>query len=161
MTSPASIPTKHRRQRLILDLVRRSHIQTQEQLVSALRGRRVAVTQATVSRDIRELGLVRVPDGAGARYLPPAAEIDVTAAQRRLQSALREHLVTLEFIDLLGVLHTLPGCASVVATAIDGARFDELAGTLAGDDTVLMIARSRPAAQRLSARLRAMADERP
>jgi len=150
-------PMKSARQRAILDLVRTRDIRTQEELVEALHRRRLDVTQATVSRDIRELGLLRVHDADGARYMAPAAELDSESAENRLRNALREHVRTIEFIDLLGVMHTLPGCAPLVAGALDGARFDEIAGTVAGDDTVLVVTRSRPAAQRLNMRLRMMA----
>lgn len=149
-------PTKAERHRLILELVRTRILRTQEELVDALRERHLDVTQATVSRDIRELGLVRVHDSDGARYMLAVAELDADAATERLRSVLREHVRSVEFIDLLGVMHTLPGCAMVVGAAIDAARFEEIAGTVAGDDTVLIVTRSRPAAQRLNMRLRAM-----
>jgi transcriptional regulator of arginine metabolism len=154
-----SVASKRRRQRAILELVRTRTIRTQDELVSALHGRHQDVTQATVSRDIRELGLLRVPGENGARYVVPGAEVDERAARRRLHNALTEHTHGIEFIDLLGVVHADPGTASVVAVALDNARFDELAGTVAGDDTVLLIARSRPAAQRLMATLRTITEE--
>ncbi len=150
---------KGARQRAILELVRRRVIRTQEELVDQLRHRRLDVTQATVSRDIREMGLLRVHDQGGTRYVAPVAELDVEGAQHRLRSAVREHVVSIEFIDLFGVVHAAPGTAPLVGGAIDGARFDEVAGTVAGDDTVLVITRSRPAAQRLWLRLRAMSGE--
>jgi transcriptional regulator of arginine metabolism len=150
---------KQTRQRAILELVRTRTIHTQEEMVSALAGRHLDVTQGTVSRDIRELGLLRVPGPGGARYAQAGAEVDEHVARQRLHNALTEHTSGLEFIDLLGILHVEPGSASLVAAAIDSARFDELAGSVAGDDTVLLIARSRPAAQRLLATLRSIWDE--
>ena len=156
MIVAAQLAPKASRHRAILELVRTRVIRTQDDLVDALRRRRLAVTQATVSRDIRELGLVRVPGNGGARYVAPAAELDAGAADTRVRRALREHVQSLEFVDLLGIAHTAPGSASLVAAAIDAGRFDEVAGTVAGDDTVLIVARSRPAAQRLLARLKHM-----
>jgi len=156
---PTNGQSKAARQRTILELVRTQAVRTQDELVDALHRRRLEATQATVSRDIRELGLVRVHDSEGARYMVPVAELDAESADERLRNALREHLRTVEFIDLLGVMHTLPGCAPLVAAALDGARFEEIAGTIAGDDTVLIVTRSRPAAQRLNLRLRTMAIE--
>jgi transcriptional regulator of arginine metabolism len=153
------VTTKRSRQRAILDLVRTRTIRTQDELVSALRRRHLDVTQGTVSRDIRELGLLRVAGDDGARYVLPGAEIDERGARVRLHNALREHTQGIEFIDLLGVVHAQPGTASLVAVALDNARFEELAGTIAGDDTVLLVARSRPAAQRLMARLRSIIEE--
>ena len=114
-----------------------------------LHRRRFPVTQATVSRDIRELGLLRVHDDAGPRYMAPVAELDVEQTMQRLRNAIREHVQAIEFVDLFGIVHTAPGCAPLVGGALDGSRFEEVAGTIAGDDTVLVIARSRPAAQRL------------
>ena len=153
------VATKSGRQRAIVELVRTSTIRTQEELVAALRRRHLAVTQATVSRDIRELGLLRLPGEGGPRYVLPGAELDERAARARLHNALSEHAHGIEFIDLLGVVHSQPGTASLVAVALDNARFDELAATIAGDDTVLLVARSRPAAQRLLATLRTILEE--
>lgn len=144
---------KPARHRAILNLVRSGVIRTQEELVAELHRRRFAVTQATVSRDIRELGLVRVHDDAGPRYMAPVAEVDADQTMHRLRNAIEEHVLTMEFVDLLGIVHTAPGCAPLVAAAVDASRFDEVAGTIAGDDTVLVITRSRPAAQRLLRRL--------
>jgi len=119
-------PMKSARQRAVLDLVRTRVIRTQEELVEALHRRRLDVTQATVSRDIRELGLLRVHDAEGPRYMAPAAELDAESAEDRLRNALREHVRTVEFIDLLGIMHTLPGCAPLVAGALDGVRLEEI-----------------------------------
>ena len=152
---------KRSRQHAILQLVRTRTIRTQEELVAALRSRHLDVTQATISRDIRELGLVRVPGDGGPRYAQPGAEVDERVARMRLHNALSEHATGIEFVDLLGLVHAAPGSASLLAAALDGARFDELAGTVAGDDTVLLVARSRPAAQRLLATLRTLAEETP
>lgn len=155
-TGTAAKPARHR---AILGLVRGGVIRTQEDLVDALHRRRFPVTQATVSRDIRELGLLRVHDDAGPRYMAPVAELDEEQTAQRLRNAIREHVQGIEFIDLFGIVHTAPGCAPLVGGALDGSRFEEIAGTIAGDDTVLVIARSRPAAQRLLLRLRSLLEE--
>jgi transcriptional regulator of arginine metabolism len=91
--------------------------------------------------------------------MAPVAELDAEQTMQRLRNALREHVQAIEFVDLLGIVHTAPGCAPLVGGALDGSRFEEVAGTIAGDDTVLVIARSRPAAQRLLLRLNAMSEE--
>ena len=155
MLGPAAKPARHR---AILALVRGGVIRTQEDLVAELHRRRFPVTQATVSRDIRELGLLRVHDDAGPRYMTPVAELDVEHTMQRLRNAIREHVIGIEFVDLFGIVHTAPGCAPLVGGALDGSRFEEVAGTIAGDDTVLVIARSRPAAQRLLLRLNSMSE---
>jgi len=155
---PTGIAAKPARHSVILKLVRGRVIRTQEELVEQLHRRRFVVTQATISRDIRELGLLRIHDDAGTRYVAPVAELDVEQTSERLRNALREHVRGIEFIDLFGVVHTAPGCAPLVGGALDASRFDEVAGTIAGDDTVLVIARSRPAAQRLLLRLTSISE---
>ena len=146
-------PGKAARQRAILDLVRARDIRTQEELVDALRGLHLDVTQATVSRDVRELGLVRAADGGGLRYVASVAELDPQGPSARLRSVLREHVRSVEFVDHLGVVRGRPSTAPLVAAAIDAAHYDAVAGTVAGDDTVLVVARGRAAATALRARL--------
>jgi arginine repressor len=121
---------KPARHRAILALVRGGVVRTQEDLVAELHRRRF-----------------------------PVAELDVEHTMQRLRNAIREHVLGIEFVDLFGIVHTAPGCAPLVGGALDGSRFEEVAGTIAGDDTVLVIARSRPAAQRLLLRLNSMSEE--
>ena len=146
-------PTKAERHRAILDLVRAHAIRTQDELVDALRGLRLDVTQATVSRDMRELGLLRVPDGDGLRYVTTPADADPTGTSARLRSTVREHVRGIEFVGHLGVVRTRPSTAPLVAAALDQAHFEEVAGTVAGDDTVLVVARGTEAARKLHRRL--------
>lgn len=152
---------KHERQRAILGLVRTRPIRTQEELVAALGARHLDVTQATVSRDIRELGLVRVADPDGHRWVAPgdpavsaahAVDGDARLASR-LERVVREHVVGVEVVDSLGVVHSRPSTAPLVAAAIDQTRLPEVAGTVAGDDTVLVICRGKRAATRMEDRL--------
>jgi transcriptional regulator of arginine metabolism len=148
------VPGKWERQTAILDLVEGRAIRTQEELVEGLRARGLEVTQATVSRDLRELGLARVAGGEGPRYVAAVLETE-GAAVTRLRAALRDHVRSIEFVDVLGVVRTRPSSAPLVAAAIDGARYEEVAGTVAGDDTVLVVTRGRQAAAVLGSRLRA------
>jgi len=163
MAAPARsprTPTKAERHRAILDLVRAHPIRTQDDLVDALRGLRLDVTQATVSRDVRELALMRVPDGDGLRYVATAADADPTGTSTRLRGAMREHVRGVEFVGHLGVIRTRPSTAPLVAAALDQAHFEEVAGTVAGDDTVLVVARGNDAARRLHTRLEAISGAR-
>ncbi len=153
------VVSKVERRRQLMAVVRTTHIATQAGLVTALRGRGLDVTQATISRDLRELGVLRIHDTEGARYVVGAAEIDPQTAEQRLVYAFREYVESIEFIDYIGVVHTRAGSASLVASAIDGGRFDAVAGTIAGDDTVMIIARSRPAAQMLARHLESVGAE--
>jgi transcriptional regulator of arginine metabolism len=156
----ARVPSKAERHRAIVDLVRAHPIRTQDELVDALRGLRLDVTQATVSRDVRELGLMRVPDGDGLRYVATPAEADPGGTSARLRSAVREHVRGVEFVGHLGVIRTRPSTAPLVAAALDQAHFEEVAGTVAGDDTVLVVARGNEAAGRLRRRLESIAGAR-
>ena len=116
---------KHRRQRAILDLVSRSNVHTQTELAGALSQRGMRATQATVSRDIRELGLVRTPEG----YLAGAG---------------RDELITsFKLVEFLAVIHTPPGTANLVARRIDESQLPGVAGTVAGDDTVIAVLSDR------------------
>jgi transcriptional regulator of arginine metabolism len=150
------VPNKAERHRAIIDLVRAHPIRTQDELVDALRGLRLDVTQATVSRDVRELGLVRVADGDGLRYVASPADVDPGGTSARLRSAVREHVRGVEFVGHLGVIRTRPSTAPLVAAAIDQAHFEEVAGTVAGDDTVLVVARGVDAARKLQQRIEAI-----
>jgi transcriptional regulator of arginine metabolism len=156
----ARVPSKAERHRAIVDLVRAHPIRTQEDLVDALRGLRLDVTQATVSRDVRELGLMRVPDGEGLRYVASTADVDPGGTSARLRSAVREHVRGVEFVGHLGVIRTRPSTAPLVAAALDQAHFEEVAGTVAGDDTVLVVARGTDAAARLRRKLEAISGAR-
>jgi transcriptional regulator of arginine metabolism len=153
------VPGKMERQQAILDLVGGRAIRTQEEVVAGLRNRGLEVTQATVSRDLRELGLARVAAGEGMRYIAPISEAEATVVGR-LRGVVREHVRSVEFVDFLGVVRTRPSTAPLVAAAIDGARFDEVAGTVAGDDTVLVVTRGAQAATALRVRLQAMLGRR-
>ena len=131
---------KARRKAAILELVDREAITSQEQLRERLRGLAIEATQATISRDIQELGLVkRAADGA---YRRAGAEGVAGDAQAALRRAVEEYLRTQETVQQLLVLRTDPGQAQPLAVAIDRARVPEIAGTIGGDDTILVICRS-------------------
>jgi transcriptional regulator of arginine metabolism len=142
------------RQKAILDLVEGRVVRTQEEIVEALGARGWEVTQATVSRDIRELGLARVHETGGPRYVADGGAPEAAPVTVRLRTAMREHVRSMEFVEHIGVMRTRPGSAPLVAAVIDAAHFEEVAGTVAGDDTVMLVVRSRQAAHRLATRLR-------
>ena len=148
---------KARRKAVILELVEQEAITSQEQLREKLRARGIEATQATLSRDIRELSLVkRAADGAYRRLGSDPALGD---GQNGLRRAVEEYLRTQEAIEQLLVLRTDPGQAQPLALAIDRARVPEIAGTIGGDDTILVICRSAPAATAVAERFRAMRHE--
>jgi transcriptional regulator of arginine metabolism len=130
------------RQRAIRELIARRPIASQAALADALTERGFAVTQATVSRDIAELGLVKVPRADGHVYVAPedlAAPATTPASDERLRRILADVPVTVGRSALTLVLTGTPGTASVVAQAIDESSLTEQLGTLAGDNTLLVL----------------------
>jgi transcriptional regulator of arginine metabolism len=140
------------RQSAILELVDGEAITSQEQLRERLRGRGIEATQATLSRDIRDLGLIkRAADGAYRRASAdgrPRVDPEVEC-----RSAVDDYLRRHDVVDQLVVLKTDTGQAQPLAVAIDRAALPEVVGTIAGDDTILVICRSAPDAAGLSKRL--------
>ncbi len=132
---------KRFRQGQILKLILSEAISSQDELRRRLAHMKVRVTQATLSRDFRELKLVKTTAG----YKPVAAVNEEPASLPRLATALREFLLDLRPAANLLVLKTPPGGAQPLAAALDGERFKEIAGTIAGDDTVLVVTPSRSA----------------
>jgi len=136
---------KSYRQSLVLELVDQEPITSQEQLRERLKGRGIDVTQATLSRDIRDLGLVkRASDGA---YRRPGVEEAAGDPLPVLRRAVVEILRGIEAVQTLVVLRTDPGQAQPLAIAIDRARLADVAGTISGDDTILVICRGEREAQ--------------
>jgi transcriptional regulator of arginine metabolism len=136
------------RQAALLDLIDREPIRSQDMLRRRLKARGLEVTQATISRDIKELGLVKgAADGAYHRAgREPAQPAHVELALRR---AILEYLRSVGRVQWMVVLKTDPGQAQPLALAIDRAAMSEVAGTLAGDDTILVVAQSERAARTL------------
>jgi transcriptional regulator of arginine metabolism len=139
------------RQHRLLELVSREPALTQEDLVRRLAEQGLRVTQATLSRDIRDLGLVKT--GAGYR-LPDVAPSADGSHLRSLAHLLREFVVDVREAQNLLLLKTSPGSAQPVAAALDAQRWPELLGTLAGDDTVLAVSADAQASQALGRRIR-------
>ena len=147
---------KARRQSAILDAVQHQPVRSQEQLRRQLRSAGFDVTQATLSRDIRELQLVKGgADGAYQAPSRPAAHGHGGAGM--LQRALSEYLTKADQVQQLVLLRTGPGQAQILGVAIDGARLPDVVGTLAGDDTILVITRGARQAKALVKRFEAIA----
>lgn len=139
----------------ILDIVRSSRVHSQESLRELLAERGVEVAQATLSRDIRELGLVKVPDDeGGSAYTVPAHVTDPTPTLARLLPAL---YLGADGVDNLLVVRTLTGGAQPIAVALDWEEWPEILGTIAGDDTILVILRSPDALDPTRSRLESLA----
>ena len=142
------------RQAQILDVIDHEAVVSQEILRQRLRDRGIDATQATISRDLKEIGLVkRAGDGA---YVRPGAERPDPASGEHLRRAVSSLLRKYERVDPLVVLRTDRGQAQGLAEWIDRAQLTDVAGTIAGDDTLLLVCRGTDAAARVEARLGAM-----
>jgi transcriptional regulator of arginine metabolism len=143
---------KARRQSVVLELVQQQPVRNQEQLRRLMRKAGFDVTQATLSRDIRELGLVK--GGHAAAYQSPvAADSNGQSARSVLNRAVAEYLARIDRVQQFVVLRTGPGQAQLLGVALDGARLAEVVGTLAGDDTILVITSDVRRARALVTRL--------
>jgi transcriptional regulator of arginine metabolism len=144
---------KARRQALILQLLDREPVHSQEQLRLGLRAFDIDATQATISRDIKELGLVkRAADGAYQR--PSASSVPRAGPGRRWRASSASRSPQVDQVKQFVVLKTPPGLASPTAIAIDRAQLPEVVGTIAGDDTILVIVRDEPRAGAFARRMR-------
>jgi transcriptional regulator of arginine metabolism len=142
---------KTERQAAILALIGANEVGSQEQLRQLLERGGVSVTQATLSRDLRELGVVRVPGESGARYALPGAVSG--SAIPSLATLLPQLFASIDGVGELIVLKTLASGAQPVSEAIDGAGWREVLGTVAGENTILVICRSAQARQEVTLRL--------
>ena len=149
---------KRARQATILDLVARHIVGSQEDLRQLLLGQGMDVTQATLSRDLRDLGLARVSTEDGGRYVVPESLSDEND-NPLLGNLLPQLFSRIDGVGELIVLHTVRSGAQPIAEAIDQEEFEEVLGTIAGDDTILIVTRSAAARVALTARLLALADE--
>ena len=150
---------KQLRQRAIRDLVDQRPVRTQQELAAALRERGFRTTQATVSRDVAELGLVKASrDGAQVYALPPRLIEAEVSGEDRLRRLLRDLPAEIREAGLLLIVQTLPGSAHAIAAALDRARWPEVVGSIAGDDTVFIALSDRAALRRVKQRLLRLTD---
>ena len=146
---------KSARHNLILEIIETMDIETQEELAEELKRRGVRVTQATVSRDIKELRLLKVlSENGGYKYA--TVERAEKGMNDRFARILAESIVNIDSVNNLIVITTLTASASAAGEAIDSMKWGEVLGTIAGDNTLLIIARSDEAVEALMARLNAL-----
>ena len=145
---------KNERQELLLEIISQESIETQEQLLSALEKRGIRSTQATISRDIKQLHLVKEPTGHGTyRYAVSNQKNHLNFADR-LRTIFRQSVLTVDYAQNLVVLKTMPGLAQGAASALDGMENNGVVGSLAGDDTVVLIMRDTAAAAEFCAEVK-------
>ena|SRR5436190_23738954 len=150
---------KRDRQNAVLQLIGGRQISSQEELKQLLAAQGWSVNQATLSRDLRDLGVVRAPSGVGVRYLLP--EMVVDDAKPSLDSLLPQLFSRVDGVGELIVLHTLPGGAQPIAEAVDSQGWPEIIGTLGGENTILIVCRSAEARRVLTQRLVELANGTP
>ena len=137
---------KSQRQAKILEIISNKNVETQEQLLALLQQEGFRGTQATISRDIKELRIVKELTSFGTyRYAAAANELDGTFSGR-LNTIFRECVVGFDYAQNIIVIRTLPGLASAAGSAIDAMNMNAVVGTLAGDDTVMVVMRDNNAA---------------
>ncbi|MGI6003977.1 MAG: arginine repressor [Christensenellales bacterium] len=146
---------KSKRHNLILELVRTGDISTQEELAEALKKHSVIATQATISRDIKELRLIKVL-GENGMYKYAKLEQNDSALDARLLRLFSESVLSMQHSGNIIVLHTISGTANAAAEAIDNLSWEELMGSLAGDDTIFVLIRSEQEVQAVLSRFRQM-----
>jgi len=143
---------KQHRQQALLELVAERPLRTQGEVARALRAAGFPATQATVSRDIVELGLVKAARGGGHAYASPAT-VTATGGAERLRRFCEDYPVESCVAGTILVLRTSPGTANALAIALDTSRFEDIVGTLAGDDTVFIATTTAGRARTLGDRL--------
>lgn len=140
----------------IKQIIEQQVIDTQEELAEALRKNDIDVTQATVSRDIKELMLIKVPTGDGRyRYAFPP-EHNMIFSQSRMERTFQDALVSMDHSGNIIVLKTLPGTAQAVAYTIDYVKWPEVLGTVAGDDTIFVVVKPLEAVDQVIAKFQAL-----
>ena len=130
------------RQIKIIEIIEDSLIETQEDLAQALDDTGFKVTQATISRDIKELKLIKLVSNDGVQHYAPLKDLS-TIYNERVIAVFRESVLTVDFVENNIVLRTLPAMGQAAALAIDGLEWSEIVGTIAGDDTIFVLIRNR------------------
>ena len=146
---------KKQRHQQILEIVASRPVASQEELRKLLGEQGLAVTQSTLSRDLRELRLARLPTQQGVRYASPDAVADEPRAL--LDDVLPQFFASVDGVGELLILKTVPGGAQPIAEAIDAEWFTDVLGTLGGENTILIICRSQNARERLERRIQKLA----
>ncbi|MEO7117428.1 MAG: arginine repressor [Candidatus Limnocylindrales bacterium] len=145
---------KQLRQQAVRDLLELRAIRTQQELVTALRERGFRATQATVSRDVAELGLVKIGHGGVQSYaMPPRLDDREVSGEDRLGQLLHDLPIEIRQAGMMLVVRTIPGSAHAIAASLDRARWTEVIGSIAGDDTLFVAFADRASLQRVKKRL--------
>ena len=154
------IVMKSKRHLKIMELVKEEDIRTQDELAKSLKKEGIEVTQATVSRDIKQLGLIKIPISGGKDYkysLPPKhkEKVNIISRMRRM---FQDSVVKIDYSENLIVVNTLPGTAQGIAALIDNSNWDHVIGTIAGDDKIMIIVKPKDAVGKVLERLNKLSE---
>jgi transcriptional regulator of arginine metabolism len=138
------VEMKSRRHFAIRQIISSERISTQEELCQALKDRGYDITQATVSRDIKELSLVKIPDGTGYSYAWPETQ-NPKSSNLRMKRVFQDSIVSYDYSENIIVIKTLPGAAQSIASLIDSLANPHILGTVAGDDTIFLVVKNKNA----------------
>ena len=138
---------KNNRQSMILEIISQENIGTQEQLLARLQERGIVSTQATISRDIKQMHLIKEPVGQGVyKYAVSGNRTKLNFAEK-LRTIFRESITSIEYAQNIVVLKTMPGLASAACSALDNMDISYMVGSLAGDDTAFLVMRDTESAE--------------
>ena len=147
---------KNDRQAMILEIISRENIETQEQLLNRLQARGVRCTQATISRDIKQLHLMKEPVGQGVYKYAVSGNRTKLNVAAKLRTIFRECIVSIDYAQNIVVVKTMPGLANGACSALDNMDMSDIVGSLAGDDTAFLVMRSTEAAELLCQEIKDM-----
>ena len=140
---------KNDRQAMILEIIAQENIETQEQLLTRLQARGFRCTQATISRDIKQLHLMKEPMGQGVYKYAVSGNRTTLNVAAKLRTIFRECIVSIDYAQNIVVVKTMPGLANGACSALDNMDMNDIVGSLAGDDTALLVMRNTEAAELL------------
>ena len=147
---------KNNRQSMILEIISQENIETQEQLLGRLQERGISSTQATISRDIKQMHLIKEPVGQGVyKYAVSGNRTKLNFAEK-LRTIFRESITSIAYAQNIVVLKTMPGLASAACSALDNMDIAYMVGSLAGDDTVMIVMRDTESAAAFVAEVKEM-----
>jgi transcriptional regulator of arginine metabolism len=144
---------KAERQRVIRQLISQYEIETQDELIMRLEEEGVHATQATVSRDIREMSIVKTHTGDGHVKYAIFAQTPTNSSENKFSESVKDSVVRVDRVQFVVILHTEMGNADVVTNLLDEVNYPEVAGTVSGVDTVIIVTRSEEAAQTFAQRI--------
>ena len=147
---------KSKRQEKILEIISSKVIETQEELINELRAAGFNATQATASRDIRQLKLLKMPSNGVSKYVAPKSEIENSG---KYSHALFSSIVDIQYALNNVVIKTNPGLAGAIAAGIDALHDTDLLGSVAGDDCIILVVRSEEASKKIIEKIRQIAQK--